>query len=79
MSTMNLRSLVSRVCAPLRRSKPCGCVYPPGFGTCGVPQAHRVNDRVTDEGEYLIEYRCDECGDTFELSDGALLERVLNE
>lgn len=79
MTTMNLRSLVSRVSASLRRSKPCGCVYPVGWSYDAVPGAHRVNDRVTDEGEYIVEYRCDNCEDTFELSEGAFLERDLNE
>ncbi|AGM11749.1 hypothetical protein HCTV5_145 [Halovirus HCTV-5] len=79
MTTMSLRSFVSRVSARLRRSKPCGCVYPVGAGNVGVPEAHRVDDRVTDDGEYIVEYRCDNCEDTFELSKGALLERDLNE
>ena len=79
MSTMNLRSFVSRVSARLRRSKPCGCAYPAGWSNDAVPHAHRVNDEVTDEGEYVVEYRCSDCGDTFELSEGAFLERDFNE
>lgn len=79
MSTMKLRSFVSRVSASLRRSKPCGCVYPFGWDCDAVPNAHRVNDEVKDEGEYYVEYRCDECEDTFELHEGSLLDRDLNE
>lgn len=74
-----IRSFVSRVSASLRRSKPCGCAYPAGWSCDAVPNAHRVNDEVKDDGEYYVEYRCDECEDTFELHEGSLLDRDLNE
>jgi hypothetical protein len=77
--SVNLRTLVSRVSASLRRSKPCGCPRPADVRKGVVPEAHRVNDKVTDEGEYVVEYRCSDCGGTFELSEGAFLERDFNE
>lgn len=76
---MSLRSFVSRVSASLRRSKPCGCAYPAVTVDGGVPEAHRVNDEVRDDGEYYVKYRCEKCGDTFELHEGSLLDRDLNE
>lgn len=74
-----IRNLISRVCGSLRRSKPCGCAYPPGWSNDAVPQAHRVDDRVTDEDEYVVEYRCRKCEDTFELHEGVFLDHDLNE
>lgn len=74
-----IRSVVSRVYSRLRRSKPCGCVYPIGWSNDRLPRVHRVNDEVTDDGEYVVEYKCNECGETFELNEGRFLERDVNE
>lgn len=75
---MSIRSVFSRVYAFVKRTKPCGCVYPSKCPSDSVPNAHRVDDRVTDAGEYIVEYQCEECESTFELRHGAFIEREVN-
>lgn len=71
---MNLRSFVSCVSASLRRSKSCGCAYPPHVAEGVTPEAHRVNDEVREDGEYVVEYKCDVCGERFEVCEGQLID-----
>ncbi|AGM11995.1 hypothetical protein DNAM5_137 [Haloarcula californiae tailed virus 1] len=73
MTTSRLRSFVSRLSASLRRSKPCGCAYPACVAEGVIPEARRVNDEVRNDGEYVIEYECAECGERFEVEEGKLL------
>lgn len=69
-----------------KRSKPCGCEYPNGWHSAGVPQAECINDSAREETreteaaiitEWILvrEFRCYECGDTFERETGMVVER----
>ena len=84
-----IRNLISRVCERTRRSKPCGCAYPRNWNYTAEPEATRVDDgaeettRETDaavitEWKRTETYRCHECGDTYQLNTGAIVERDVN-
>ena len=72
--SVSLRTLVSRFSASLRRSKPCGCPRPADARKGVMPEAHRVNDEVREDGEYVVEYKCDVCGERFGVSEGQLID-----